>query len=258
VRGGDTDAKLSHFDDSIQCPDKLRGASAKRSFAKTVQDGLMTSFWRREQTVELNPDRRVSSSNEHGPDTLLNPAPQPGNVTFEGCDRREKNLVRDKPCGGPIKEHTGSIRSCPAQGIEPSIEPELQRGIGKVFESAMAAYFGGMIPACFTLAVINEAAQLLDPELPGDAVDNTLRHIGQIFQKCAQKSRCAELDGEAQPGMVTPMRVDDCAIAIVKEKVPGQLLLRGFPAEAAITLPLFLGEKADRHKASFWPGEVFA
>jgi|GEM_PF-4174825 len=210
----------------------------------------MTAFWRREQTVELNPDRWVSSSNEHGPYTLFNPAPQPGNMTFEGCDRREKNLVGDKPCRGPIKEHTGAICSCPAQSIEPAIEPELQRGIGKVLESAMAAYFGGMIPACFTLAVINEAAQLLNPKLPGDAVDNTLRYIGEIFQKCAQRSRGAELDGEAQPGMVTPMSVDDCAVAVVKQKVPLQLLLRGLPAEAAITPPLFLGEKADRHKAS--------
>jgi hypothetical protein len=83
----------------------------------------------------------------------------------------------------------------------------------------MLAYFGGMIPACFTIAVIEEATQLLNAELPRNAVDHSGWNIRQIFQERTQKPGCAELDGKSQAGMVAAMRVNDPPVTVVEEKV---------------------------------------
>jgi hypothetical protein len=50
--------------------------------------------------------------------------------------------------------------------------------------------------------------------------------------------------------MIATVGVDDLAVAVVKQKIPRQLLRRGFTTKATVATPLIFGQKTDRHGAS--------
>ncbi len=64
----------------------------------------------------------------------------------------------------------------------------------------MAAYLRGVVPTGFTVAVMEEATELFDMELPGEAVDDTGRDAREIFKESAKKTGGAELNGKPQDG----------------------------------------------------------
>jgi hypothetical protein len=83
----------------------------------------------------------------------------------------------------------------------------------------MPAYFRGVVPTGFTVAVMKIAAELFDLELPGEAVDDTSRDAREILKEGAKETSGAELDGKAQTAMVAAMRVYELAIKIVQVEV---------------------------------------
>ena len=66
-----------------------------------------------------------------------------------------------------------------------------------------------MVPTGFTVAVMEEATELFDLELPGEAIDDTRRDVGEVLKEGAKETGGAELDGKTQTAMVAAMRVDD-------------------------------------------------
>src|ERR1051326_1161567 len=111
----------------------------------------------------------------------------------------------------------------------------------------MLANLGGVVPAGFTVAVVEEATELFDLELPREAIDHTSRYIREVFQEGAQETRRAELDGEAQPVMVATMAANQSPVAVIQVKVAGQLLRRRFSCEATVPVPLLFGQETDGH-----------
>ena len=83
----------------------------------------------------------------------------------------------------------------------------------------MPAYLRGVVPTGFTVAVMEEATELFDVELPGEAVDDARRDAREILKEGAKKTGGAELDGKPQTAMVAAMRVDELAIRIVQVEV---------------------------------------
>ena len=71
----------------------------------------------------------------------------------------------------------------------------------------MAAYLRGVVPTGFTVAVMEEATELFDMELPGEAVDDAGRDAGEVLKEGAEKTSGAELDGKTQTAMVAAMRL---------------------------------------------------
>jgi hypothetical protein len=99
----------------------------------------------------------------------------------------------------------------------------------------------GVVPTSLALAVVEKATELFDLDLPGEAVDNAIWHVGKVLKKSTQEARRAELDGEAQTVVVTAMGVDQPPVAIVQVEIPGQLVRAEFSGEAAVTVSLLFG-----------------
>src|SRR5579884_1552194 len=179
-------------------------------------------------------------------------------MTLQGGDCRKKHLLGDQPCGRAIKQHTGPICSRPAEGIKPTIQPELYDVIAKLAKAAVPADFRGMVPARFAVAVINETAQLLNSELSSQIVHCALRHICQVVEKSAEKSCRAELYSKTEAGVIAAMGVDHFPIALVQEEIACQLLLRRLAGEPGVTRALLVGEETDGHRPPFRSGEGVA
>ena len=62
----------------------------------------------------------------------------------------------------------------------------------------MPAYLRGMVPTGLAVPVLEKATELFDLQLSREAVDDASRHVRQVLQKGAEKTRGAELDGKAQ------------------------------------------------------------
>ena len=136
-------------------------------------------------------------------------------------------------------------------------KPELKRAFTEIVESAVATYFGSVVPPSLIIgAVIKEATQLVDVKLSCQTVYNAGRHITEVVQERTQKPGCAKLDCESQSAVVASMKVNDTAIPVVEKKVARQLLLCGLSAEAAIAASLFIGQKTDRHASPSFLGEA--
>lgn len=118
----------------------------------------------------------------------------------------------------------------------------------------MAAYFGGVVPAGLLVRVVQEATQLVDAELPGDAVHGADRDLAEIVQKRAEEPGCTELDRKSEAVMIAAVEVDDTSVAIVQVEVAVQLFPGGFSGEASVSAALVIGQEADGHISPVFRG----
>jgi hypothetical protein len=80
----------------------------------------------------------------------------------------------------------------------------------------MPPYLRGVVPAGFAVAVMENATELFDVELPCEAVDDANRHVREILKEGAKETGRAELDGEAQPAMIATMGVNEPLITVIQ------------------------------------------
>jgi hypothetical protein len=155
--------------------------------------------------------------------------------------------LSNQPGGGAIKQNAWPVCTSPAECVQPTIQAKLGSRLAEITQPAMLADFGGMVPTSLTVAVVEEAAELIDLELPGDAVDHTSWYIGEVLREGAQEAGRTELDGEAQAVVVAAMRAYQTPIAVIQVEVTGQLLRRRFSGEATVLVLLLFGQETDGH-----------
>jgi hypothetical protein len=63
---------------------------------------------------------------------------------------------------------------------------------------------------------MENASEVFDLELSCEAVDDSRRHVREVFKEDARKTRGAELDGEAQTAMIATMGVDEPVITVAQ------------------------------------------
>ena len=89
----------------------------------------------------------------------------------------------------------------------------------------MAADFCCVFPPLFAGAVVHEASRTFDPELPAEKRNDTRGSLREILQEDPQKPRCAQLDGEAKPVVVSAVNRNCVPVSIIEIKVPCQDLV---------------------------------
>ena len=159
---------------------------------------------------------RRNRCGEHRPNTFLHAAAQPRHVPLQSRHGWQQNLLGNQPSGSTIEQNAGPVSARPAERIQPAVEAKLGSPIAKITEAAMATYLGGVVPARLAFAVVEKATELLDVELPGEAVDDAVRHVRKIFQEGPQEAGGAKLDGKAQSVVATAVGVYEPSITVMK------------------------------------------
>ena len=79
-------------------------------------------------------------------------------MTLQDRRPRQQNFMRNEPGGGPVEQHAGPIRAGPAQGVKPSIEPELGRAVGEFHVPAALPDFQPCGPTAVGLYSIRQSS----------------------------------------------------------------------------------------------------
>ena len=104
-----------------------------------------------------------------------------------------------------------------------------------------------VFPPLFAGAVVHEASRAFDPKLPGEKRNDPRGSFREVLQEDPQKSRCAQLDGEAEPVVVSAVNRNDVPVSIIEIKVTRQLIRRRRSNETAVVPSLLVTKEANRH-----------
>jgi hypothetical protein len=144
-------------------------------------------------------------------------------MTLQDRRPRQQNFVRNEPRSGPVEQHAGPIRASPAQGVKPSIEPELGRAVGKFHVPAALPDFNRVVPPLSACTVLSKAVRMLDTQLSSKDRHHGGRSLRQIFRKRPDVTNGPELYREAKPIVIASMERDKAAVAVIKMKVAGEI-----------------------------------
>jgi len=77
--------------------------------------------------------------------------------------------------------------------------------------------------------------------------DGCPRRFRWVFKERPQQANRAKLNSNAQAVVIPAVFGDEGSIRVVEMKMPGELIVRGFAREAAVSSSLIFGKKADGH-----------
>src|SRR5208337_2380085 len=152
-------------------------------------------------------------------------APKPGHRTIadspdqslDNRNARQKHLVGDEPRRRSIDQGAGPIVTAPAQGGEPSGQPETRHGIGaKVRETVMRADDGQVSDATTSLEIGVHACRGFKGELLDHDRQDRRWDLGGRNWKRPQKSGARQHHGKAEPIVVAAQSSDEVAVGSVQ------------------------------------------
>jgi hypothetical protein len=120
---------------------------------------------------------------------------------------------------------------------------EAHDGVGELAVAVALPDFGTVQPPYPASVVLRQAARVGYAELPREVARHAGRHGRGIVQEGAEEADGAELDCEAQPRVVPPLRGGKFAVGVVKVEVPGKLVGRRLSGIAAVVALLLGGQE---------------
>ncbi|CAM3805892.1 hypothetical protein NOGI109294_14055 [Nocardiopsis gilva] len=99
----------------------------------------------------------------------------------------------------------------------------------------------------FTGGVVGQAARVSDTELFGEVDDRVLGDLTGVGEEGAQRTRRAELHGEAEAVGLAPLGRDQLPVGVTEMEEAVQVRTRGRFGVAAIAGRLLVGEELNWH-----------
>jgi hypothetical protein len=170
------------------------------------------------------------------------------NQSLEHRYARQQHLVGDQPGRSAIDQRAGPIVTAPAQGVEPSGQPEARHGVvAEVREAAVRPDKREVADATASAETGIDAGRGLKLELRNHGRQYRRRDLGGRNRECPQKPDAGQHHGKAEAIVVAAQRSDQVAAGLIEMEVSRELVGRGFAIEAGKTLALGVGEMTGRH-----------
>lgn len=156
--------------------------------------------------------------------------------------------MSEQPSGRSREQYAGSIRTRPAQSIEPAGQTKPNLSFENFGVAIMGANFLNVTQSLALILVLREAScRLIEPKLPDQYVQHREWSLLCVVEEATEKAYRLQLHGEAQPVVIAPLAVDKLMVGIVQMEIPRQIHRRGFAHIPTVIGALFSGQKLNGH-----------